>query len=392
MKISLVVGSFYPAVVYGGPIYSTLNLCNKLAETGINIQVSSTNANGKNRLTVKANCLIKLKENLYVKYYGWANKNAFSIPMLFNIGKDIKNSDLVYLHGIFSTYVPITLLCAKIKGKPVLLAPHGSLRNWCLQSGSRFKKIWLKYIIGPFSDSLYWHVTSVDEMLELKTLYRDAKIYCIPNGIDIEKYSVIKKISFQDYVKKFSNEDRKDGTIIISMGRLHRVKGFDILIDAFNLVKNKFPEAILFIAGEDAGEKNNLIKHVKKLNLEKRVFFVGHLSGQEKIDFLANADIFALASHSENFGVVYGEALAAGTPVIASKHSPWKEVEKYDCGLWVDNSAEEFAKSIIKMFKENFKKKGANGRKFVAGNFSLAPIAYQFQDLFELIIKTKINT
>ncbi len=53
-----------------------------------------------------------------------------------------------------------------------------------------------------------------------------------------------------------------------------------------------------------------------------------------------------LASHHENFGMVYAEALAAGTPVVASTNTPWQDVEKYNCGKWVENTPEKFAKAI----------------------------------------------
>ena len=60
-------------------------------------------------------------------------------------------------------------------------------------------------------------------------------------------------------------------------------------------------------------------KLIKENNLNNNVFFVGEVLGQDKIDFLANADIFVSPSHDENFGNVYIESLAAGTPIVASK-------------------------------------------------------------------------
>ena len=117
------------------------------------------------------------------------------------------------------------------------------------------------------------------------------------------------------------------------MGRLHKVKGFDILIEAIGKIGEKKkkdwmidkigmidkPDVVLLIAGEDFGERQKLDWMIDNLGLREKVFLIGRIEGLEKIEFLRNADVFALASHHENFGMSYAEALAAGTPV-SCKH------------------------------------------------------------------------
>ena len=113
------------------------------------------------------------------------------------------------------------------------------------------------------------------------------------------------------------------------MGRLHSKKGFDILIDAFIKLREVNSDSFRLIAGEDYGEKNRLNEKIVTSNLIDKVYLVGQINDtDEKVNFLANADVFALASHNENFGIVYAEALAAGTPIVASKKTPWQEVEE----------------------------------------------------------------
>ena len=69
MRICLVSSSFYPATFYGGPISATWDLSKKLVEKGVEIYVSTTNANGNKRLDEKTNQFIKKQDNLFVKYY-----------------------------------------------------------------------------------------------------------------------------------------------------------------------------------------------------------------------------------------------------------------------------------------------------------------------------------
>jgi glycosyltransferase involved in cell wall biosynthesis len=147
-----------------------------------------------------------------------------------------------------------------------------------------------------------------------------------------------------------------------------------------------FRDLVLLIAGEDFGERGNLQKLIDKLELQEKVFLIGTIEGKAKIEFLRNADVFALASHHENFGIVYAEALAAGTPVVASKNTPWQDVKKYNCGLCVENTPDVFAEAINEILKSDPKQMGKNGSKYIAENFSWDKISNQFNEVIKAII------
>ena len=88
------------------------------------------------------------------------------------------------------------------------------------------------------------------------------------------------------------------------------------------------PELILKIAGNDEGYKLVLEELIKKYGLKSKVSFIGNVSGEEKELFLRKAKCLVMPSHTENFGIVAVEAMAQGTPVIASKNTPWEIIEK----------------------------------------------------------------
>ncbi|MCW7226244.1 glycosyltransferase [Escherichia coli] len=73
--------------------------------------------------------------------------------------------------------------------------------------------------------------------------------------------------------------------------------------------------------------------------------------GRDKLHFLNAADVFALPSHNENFGNVYLESLAAGTPILASKHTPWSIVEQFGCGQWVNNDEVSVTNALKLLFE-----------------------------------------
>ncbi len=389
MKILFVSPSFYPATYYGGPIFSIYELAKALKKQNIDVKVITSNANGKEKLVIKTGIFHYLENNLPVKYYYSLDSKGTSIPMVFHLWKDIKEADMIYLVSVFSPPTPLTLILCSLFKKPLILSPQGQLGEWCLDQGNRFKKQWLKFFIKPFIKRIYWHVTSEDEEKMLKAVYPEAKTFVLPNGIDLESFGslpVEKNKSFYDTYTGYRCQAKK---IIISMGRLHKIKGFDVLIDAFHDLQKEISESVLLIAGEDFGEKPSLNNIINQKKLANEVFLIGKLDGNEKLEFLHNADVFALPSHHENFGMVYAEALAAGIPIIASKNTPWQDAEKFGLGKWVENTPEEFAEAIKQVLNSDSKKMGEIGKKYVEEKFCWEKIARLFIDKINSISSKK---
>lgn len=383
MNINMIIPSFYPAVIYGGPIFSSLHACEELSKLDdIKIFVSTTNTNMYSKLDVKTNRNIKFEDNFYVKYYNETIVDKFSLALFLNVWRDIKKADVVHIQYIFNTPVPVSLLYAKLFSKPVVLSTRGNLCKWCLKQGSKLKKSWLRFLIKPFANSIYWHATATQEKDDILSVFPNAKVEIIPNGIDCERFQNANILDKEAYMQKYAKENIDADKIIVSMGRLQKKKGFDILIDAFVDVSKVYPRAKLFIAGEDEGEKENLMKQIQKYDLTDKVFLTGNIQDQDKIDFLANADLFVLPSHNENFGNVYVESLASGTPIVASTGTPWEEVEAYYCGKWVDNTISETANAMIEMLEKNRDEVRENSLK-LSRKYDWKKIAKDFKALYE---------
>ena len=386
MKINLIIPSFYPATIYGGPIFSSLHASEEISKLDINVYVSTTNANMKKKLDVKTNIWINFKNNLYVKYYNTSFIHTISIPMFINIFTDIRKSDLVHIQSVFNISTIFALIYSKVLNKPNILSVRGQFGEWCLNNGSKIKSSFLKYLIKPFTKETIWHATAQQEKDEILSIFPNANVEIIPNGIEYEKFQNSNILSKQEYLKKFTNEDFEPNKIIVSMGRLQKKKGFDILIDSFFETLKSFPNSILLIAGGDEGEEKNLKNQIRNLNLEKNVFLVGAISGQDKIDFLANADLFCLPSHNENFGNVYVESLATGTPIVASKMTPWSEVEKYNCGKWIENNVEKTSEAIYEILNKDRETMRVNSKK-LAQTYDWKNIALKFKKLFDKLLE-----
>lgn len=384
MLISVVIPSFYPAIKYGGTIYASLNYVKVLAEIGHKVQVSTTNSDMDGKLDVPTGQFLEFGKNILVKYYNETIVDKLSIPLWMNIYQDIKAADFVHVHALFNTPIPMALFFARRYSKPVLLSPHGVLGNWVMNNGSAWKQVWLNLFIRPFASYVHWHATSEQEQKEILTHFPNAKVFIIPVPLELEEFKQVNTLSRSSFLMKFADVAGEPEKILISMARLQKKKGLDILIRAFKGVLSQYPEAYLFIAGQDEGGKSGLVSMAQELNIDKRVIFTGSIRGQDKVDFMANADLFILPSHNENFGIVYAEALAAGTPVIASKETPWEEVERFGCGKWVSNTVGEFEEAIMEMLNNKDPEIQVKARSFVE-KFSFGKVLKEMDTALHVI-------
>src|SRR5690606_12507995 len=135
--------------------------------------------------------------------------------------------------------------------------------------------------------------------------------------------------------------------------------------------------------------KEELISLVNKLNLQNKIIFKGHLEGIDKEKIYAESYALILPSETENFGNVVVEALNQGTPVIASKGTPWQILEKYNAGLHVENDPENLSKaidSILQLEKDKYQQMRINSYKLVDENFKVDSQIYKWIDVYKSLL------
>ncbi|MGN6648291.1 MAG: glycosyltransferase [Cytophaga sp.] len=382
MKVLVVIPSFYPAVIYGGTIFSSLNTSKELAKKH-KVRVSTTNTNMYSKLDVPTNIWLEM-DGFQVKYYNELKVDKFSLQLTLNLWKDIRWADVVHIQAIFNTPTPIALLYAWLFRKPVLLSPRGVLGDWVMNQGNSFKKKWLQLFIKPFANRIHWHATAEQEKKEILHHFPKAKVSIISNGIDLSNFEGQAWLSRGEYLQKYTGKvGLEDTKVVVSLGRIHAKKGFDILIQSMISLPDN---VLLIIGGHDEGELQKLKTLVGQLKLEERVFFCGEIDVQSKKEFLMHADVFALTSHNENFGNVYAEALACGIPIVASVFTPWKEVERNHCGSWIELDPGKSAAAISYWLKQEKNQNAVYCRRYVA-KFGWAGVADAFNDIFKQLKK-----
>lgn len=164
-----------------------------------------------------------------------------------------------------------------------------------------------------------------------------------PKVFNIQEYD--KKEILSKYGIEYNNQK-----IVLFAGRLSYFKGVDILLNAAKIYENE--NIITLIAGNGALRKE-LKALAKKLEL-KNVYFIGHKT-QKTLKKLYNiADVFAMPSRMEAFGLVAIEALACGTPVVCSEAGGMKEYITPKVGRLIKSEDHKgLAKTLVEVIMEN---------------------------------------
>ncbi len=126
-------------------------------------------------------------------------------------------------------------------------------------------------------------------------------------------------------VDNFIAKGKRSPATVLFIGRLEKRKGPKQLIKAFELLKERIPQAKLIIAG-DGPERESLEKYVFDQAING-VEFLGYITEQQKASLLSTATVACYpALYGESFGIVLLEAMAMGAPIVAGNNSGYSSV------------------------------------------------------------------
>lgn len=202
-----------------------------------------------------------------------------------------------------------------------------------------------------------------------KIYQRDADV--VYPGVDIEKF----------------RPNWKKEEYIFTIGRLTKLKKIDLLLKALALLKHQRNQEIPLIIGGDGEERPNLMKLTQELGLDKQVRFTGRLLETEVHEYLGKAKVVVFPTTNEPFGLVPLEAMACGTPVIASDSGGPKEtVLDGKTGFHFEADDELDLAHRIQILVENdnlLKEMSIASRRHVEQNFSWEKTAQKLYRVFE---------
>jgi glycosyltransferase involved in cell wall biosynthesis len=350
-----VIAGLDPA--HGGPSYTVPRLCQALTTVGAETCLFSVaGADG---------CDAPASDRCFAR--DWA-----SVPLV----RDLRCSsglaralhelapkaDVIHDHGLWLMPNVDAGRAALLARKPFIVAPRGMLAPAAL-AFSRTKKriVWALLQGDVVRRASCIHATSEQEHDEIRDFGLKNPIAIIPNGIDVPE------------LHRHSTAATDFGRIVLSLGRIHPKKGLHLLVRAWAHVETAHPEWRLRIIGPDELGYASELATLAAVLKTQRVSIEGSVAGDAKAAAYREADLFVISTLNENFAVTVAEALAAGTPVIATKGTPWHGLASEGCGWWIDHGVEPLVAALGKamaMRREALQEMGAKGRAWVAREFS----------------------
>lgn len=304
MRICQVCPRFSPDI--GGVETHVEEISKKLQEKGLDVDVLTTDPSGRFKRTDIVN-------NITVKRFrSFAPGEAYflSLGLEKYLRQCSASYDIVHAHS-YAAFPSLHAARTKSTNK-LVFTPHYH------QEGHTFVRSLLHVpyrLLGKEIFKKADRIICVSEYEKHLILGRfsiaEERITVIPNGIDTTEIRRYKKRS-------------KKGRAILYVGRLEKYKGVHLLIEVLPTLDD---DISLQIVGKGPYKKR-LAKLVTQLGLKGRVEFSQDLARDSLLQKYADADVFALLSNHEAFGISVAEALTAGVPCIVANESALKE--------WID--------------------------------------------------------
>lgn len=388
MRVLEVSNYFKPSWETGGVTKVNYELSKGLVEKGHEVSVYTTDGYAS-RLNVPKNKPVYV-DGIRVYYFynlfrSLVKKMKFPTPYYapFILRKEIKNFDIIHIHEHRTLLAAFVHHYAMKYNVPYVVQAHGSV----LPS---FQKQTFKHLFDFFfGDRILKNATKLIALNNTEALQYQKmgvnpnKIEILPNGINISE--------FQDISTKgtFRNKYSISNTckIILYVGRIHRNKGLDLLVNSYYLVRNKIPESKLIFVGPDNGSQIELEQLCDNLGLIKNVLFTGFVDSDTKVAALLDADVFVTPNFS-GFPMTFLEACALGLPIITTECGDDLGWIDGNVGYVVQNDKIHLSESIFKLLTnvDLINTFSNNGINFVSNHFEWNVIIRRLENIYKSLL------
>lgn len=312
---------------------------------------------------------------------------GYSPELKRQLAHSFDSYDVIHCHGLWEACLWNAAKAAHTANSPYVISSHGMMEPWSLQQSRIKKQIARRLFVERYlKQASCLHATAEQEARNVRKLGFRNPIAVIPIGLDVSTYYIsTRKDEIENKWKSL-----KGKRLLLFISRMHPKKGLLNLAKAWGDLFRNYPDWHLVIAGPDSGGHARQVRSaITAIGAENATTFTGPVYGDVKRKLYASCDIFVLPTFSENFGIVIAEALASGKPVITTKGTPWSELEKHDCGWYIDIGVGPLREALGQAMSSSDSKRaemGKRGRALIKEKYSWPKIAGQMIDVYRWLL------
>jgi len=363
---------------------------------GVDAEIAATNDDGDRVLEVPLQILTP-HAGAPVRFFSRFSPSvrpvrefAYSCSLSRWLAESVRGYDLLHVHAVFSFASTCAMRRARLCRVPYLTRPLGQLCQWSLQRSALKKRLYLALVErANLRGAAALHFTTQQEQDEAAGLGLGTRGFVAPHGIDLP--TTVPDARARLRMKLGLPADEK---IVLFLSRVHPKKGLHVLIPA--LARLAPHERFTFVLAGNAeppeygAQVNQLLRETGLAARTRREDFA---SGEWKQTLLQGADVFALTSHSENFGIAVVEAMAAGLPVgVTPGVALAREVAEFQTGAVPDMQPDAVATALAKLLPDHNRRQalGRAGARLVHEHFTWPAAARRIADEYRRILTTRL--
>lgn len=376
MRILHVIPSL--ALCHGGPSVVLPIMESALTALGIEVETITTDDEGPGRRNGKGDGIPREENGIVRRYFPKQTEfYKVSFPLARWMKQAVNTFDVVHIHALFSHTSLAAARVARNAGVPYVIRPLGVLNQYGItQRRALLKQLSLRWTDGPvLRQAAAVHFTLDAEREEAERLGISFHPVVIPLGLE---------------EVPLPPSDPAASPYVLYLSRIDPKKNLECLLEAWSRIHQARPEWKLIIAGGGNAEYlTRLRTQAESWGITSSVEWAGEVSGERKARLLADAAMFTLPSHSENFGIAAAEALMAGKACLFTPGVAIGVVAaQAGAARLADGHAEPLAAGLTDLMDDPALRESlaARARQFAATELSASTMGIRLKDLYEGLI------
>jgi len=298
---------------------------------------------------------------------------------------DIERVDLLHTHNLWDPFAARFVFAGSRFGTPVLHTMHGMLMDWPRGHKRPKKLVYLKLVgARQLRATTAVHMLNAEETRQSKHAGANFRFFELPNGVDTTEFDALPTRG----TYRATEPDLRDRTIILSMGRLHEIKGTDLLLESFLELAKTRQDIALVLAGPEEGLGSKLNDMLRGHPAANRVKMPGLVTGELRLALLADADLYAHCSRHETMSMAILEAAYAGKAMLVTDRCNCPEVAQWDAGVVVDVNAAAIRRGLEQLLadQDQLVQRGRRARAMVQQQFTAEVVTPQLIEHYQRLI------